>query len=607
MSILKVDTQPLVPKKQPYPPGAGGAAEAVTKQGGPASAELAAFIRNTDAWLNKLQATLQTSPTIDRILVVDKSGKVIAALGDFIFGGVPATNYFSEIHVGDPLNTGDPSQALFNANPDGTVTVGQSGSLDVLDPFGADAAWIGTQSDVFDITGAAAGAASGTVNLIRLEVVGHTLLTGDQVKVLGVVGVTTATDGTSNANGAWTVTKIDADHVDLQDSVFVGSYVSGGTISRILHVTGAADNGAGLIRLTVIAHGYETGDKVDSLAVGGVPNAIGQWIITVIDADHFDLDSSTFAGAYTSGGIVLRYFAGGLFQTIAIGPSFVNYRLRAFADGTLKIRDAEIILNGTNSTIDINPTTGSITITQVGGGGPPFDQLILESGRITLQQVGTGAGSEVSTISSRMILLQGDATNLYEIILSTGTASLLQMFGDASTLANSQQIQLYGYSGATANGPLVSLYQFRGTGAASTATQAGDTVGGIIASSFDGTSSGAYAAGIRAVATENAAIAAHGTKLVFETTANGSNVTITAATLDGTGALAVTGNLSSGSAITAVASITAGTFVNAVTGYKANGVVGLTQVVALAKLTPGGANGSATFTGGILTAYTAPT
>ncbi len=428
MSILKVDTQPLVPKRQAFPPGAGSAAEAVTKQGGPASAELASFIRNVDAWLNKIQAILQISPTIDKIAVVDKSGKVIAALGDFIFAGVPATNYFSEIHVGDPLNTGDPSQALFNANTDGTVTVGQNGSLDVLDPFGADAAWIGTQSDVFDITGAAAGAASGTVNLIRLTVVGHTLLTGDQAKVLGVVGVTTATDGTSNANGAWTVTKIDADHVDLQDSVFVGSYVSGGTISRILHVTGAVDNGTGMIRLTVTAHGYETGDKVDVLAVGGVPNAIGQWIITVIDADHFDLDGSTFAGAYTSGGIVLRYFAGGLFGTIAIGPSFTDYRLRAFADGTLRIRNAEIILVGAGGSIVLDPSVPSIVLTGANG-------VITLDGSDPSINVTSSSTSEVSSIDPVNGFMQTDGTLTFQAIsgvVTVSSASFLSRVGQGT-------------------------------------------------------------------------------------------------------------------------------------------------------------------------------
>jgi len=43
------------------------------------------------------------------------------------------------------------------------------------------------------------------------------------------------------------------------------------------------------------------------------------------------------------------------------------------------------------------------------------------------------------------------------------------------------------------------------------------------------------------------------------------------------------------------------------TGFDVGGAGGLTQVVPLAKLTPGGADGSATFTGGILTGYAAPT
>ncbi len=360
---LQVDTQSLIPAKQPYPPGAGSAPEAVIKQGGPSARELADALRNHDAWLKKLQNTLQNqSPVVDKIAVVDSTGKVIAAIGDFIFNGVPSTNYFSEIHVGDPLNTGDPSQALFNANPDGSVTIGQHGWLEVLDPYGDDAAWIGTQYDVFPVTGAVAGAASGTVNLIRLTATGHTLLTGDVVEVREVVGVTSATDGTSNANGTWTVTKIDANHVDLQQSVFVGTYTSGGMIWRLLHVTGAVNNGSGLIRLTVTAHAYESGDKVNIVAVGGVANATGQWIIDVFDANHFDLVGSTFAGTYTSGGTSLRYFAGGLFQTIAIGESFVNYTLRAFADGTLKIRNAEIILEGTGAIITLDPVIGEIII-----------------------------------------------------------------------------------------------------------------------------------------------------------------------------------------------------------------------------------------------------
>ncbi len=70
-------------------------------------------------------------------------------------------------------------------------------------------------------------------------------------------------------------------------------------------ITGAVDNGSGLIRLTVAStSGWTTGDSKTISAVGGVPNANGTFLITVIDGTHIDLQGSTFAGVYTSGGIV---------------------------------------------------------------------------------------------------------------------------------------------------------------------------------------------------------------------------------------------------------------------------------------------------------------
>jgi hypothetical protein len=134
-----------------------------------------------------------------------------------------------------------------------------------------------------------------------------------------------------------------------------------------MHVTGAANNGSGLIRLTITAHGYESGDKVNVASVGGVPNATGQWIIDVISANTFDLVGSTWGGAYTSGGICLRYFAGMLAQTIAIGESFADYKLRMFADGSLRIHDATIVLDSANGTITLDPTNPSITVADAGG------------------------------------------------------------------------------------------------------------------------------------------------------------------------------------------------------------------------------------------------
>ena len=70
-------------------------------------------------------------------------------------------------------------------------------------------------------------------------------------------------------------------------------------------VSGTANNGSGLIRLTVSSTtGWATGDIKTVASVGGVTNANGTFTITVINATTIDLQGSTFASAYTSGGYV---------------------------------------------------------------------------------------------------------------------------------------------------------------------------------------------------------------------------------------------------------------------------------------------------------------
>lgn len=75
--------------------------------------------------------------------------------------------------------------------------------------------------------------------------------------------------------------------------------------TRQASITGAANNGSGLIRITAANHRF-TGppNKVDISGVVGTTeaNAVG-WVITVITANTFDLVGSTFTNAYVSGGI----------------------------------------------------------------------------------------------------------------------------------------------------------------------------------------------------------------------------------------------------------------------------------------------------------------
>lgn len=69
-------------------------------------------------------------------------------------------------------------------------------------------------------------------------------------------------------------------------------------------ISGAANNGVGLIRITCTGHGFSTGNKVDVTGVIGTTEANGVgWTITSIDANHFDLQSSTFANTYSTGGM----------------------------------------------------------------------------------------------------------------------------------------------------------------------------------------------------------------------------------------------------------------------------------------------------------------
>lgn len=70
-------------------------------------------------------------------------------------------------------------------------------------------------------------------------------------------------------------------------------------------VSGAADNGSGLVRLTVAStSGWATGDIKTIASVGGTTEANGTWTITIVNGTTMDLQGSTYANAYTSGGYV---------------------------------------------------------------------------------------------------------------------------------------------------------------------------------------------------------------------------------------------------------------------------------------------------------------
>lgn len=60
---------------------------------------------------------------------------------------------------------------------------------------------------------------------------------------------------------------------------------------------------SGLIKITAASHGYSTGDYVRIAQVQGTTEANGAWTVTVVDANNFTLDGSTFTNTYSSGGV----------------------------------------------------------------------------------------------------------------------------------------------------------------------------------------------------------------------------------------------------------------------------------------------------------------
>ncbi len=86
--------------------------------------------------------------------------------------------------------------------------------------------------------------------------------------------------------------------------VTTGNDTMGGDGPRVT-VTGAANNGSGLIRLTTAAQRFiNTGDRVLVAGVGGTVEANGYWSVTRISLTQIDLQGSTFTNAYTAGGTV---------------------------------------------------------------------------------------------------------------------------------------------------------------------------------------------------------------------------------------------------------------------------------------------------------------
>jgi len=130
----------------------------------------------------------------------------------------------------------------------------------------------------------------------------------------------------------------------------------GSNSNPALTITGAANNGSGLIRLTVAdTSTFATSQKKTVSDVLGTTEANGTWTITVVDSTHIDLQGSAFANAYVSGGTI-----GGAVEEITVGTglSLTGSTLSAPLLTPQGYLFGLTLSNGTDTVNDINISAG---------------------------------------------------------------------------------------------------------------------------------------------------------------------------------------------------------------------------------------------------------
>ena len=171
-----------------------------------------------------------------------------------------------------------------------------------------------------------------------------------------------------------------------------------------VNITGAANNGSGLIRITASGHGVETGHKVTIASVGGTTEANGTWTATYVSSTTFDLQGTTFANAYTSGGTVVntRYLSGDLvYISGVVGMTEINGRYYTVTP-----------ISGT--TLSINRSSSAWTTYSSGGTVYPASIVTSRTAVPTIS-----APNVIGGLVPALTPFQGGAIVAYNIYLNT--------------------------------------------------------------------------------------------------------------------------------------------------------------------------------------------
>lgn len=218
-----------------------------------------------------------------------------------------------------------------------------------------------------------------------------------------------------------------------QEIGFFGTDYSNDTFSVV-----SATNATPIVVTTDQPHNLVEGDTCYIFNAGGNTAANGLFIARNLTADAlelYDLSNSPVAGngSYSGGATLIPYDSGILVQTIAIGQSFDNYKLRAFRDGSLRIKDALIELTGATSSIILDPDTGTLRVTG------PTSQTEIFNGAISVYDL-TDPG-DVSTLTPDGLLIS-DAVGGVGVtaVLSSGIDTSVYKVNGTDIITSSRDI-----------------------------------------------------------------------------------------------------------------------------------------------------------------------
>lgn len=135
-----------------------------------------------------------------------------------------------------------------------------------------------------------------------------------------------------------------------------------GASGNSFSVSNAEDNGSGAIRITTSsAHGFRTGDRARITGVTGTVEANGEWNITLVSTTAFDLDGSTFANAYVSGGSTFFLSYGIRIRSGVSGICAVGNHIGASLDGGNNNQDYGILDESTGNITEPNLHYSNVT------------------------------------------------------------------------------------------------------------------------------------------------------------------------------------------------------------------------------------------------------